>query len=222
MYVSVILLAGGKGLRMGGAVPKQYMKLLEKEIALYSFELFNEMEEVGEIIVVADPDYRMLFSSSVKPVKFASPGTRRQDSLKNGLEQLSPSSEWVCIHDAARPLVAKEDVKRACEAAYQHGAAALGVPVKATLKRVQQGRILSTVDREGVWEIQTPQVIKRAWLEEGMELALKQNVSVTDDLSLMELIGKPAHAVLGSSDNIKVTTPEDLKLAEALLRPCAV
>lgn len=218
MKTSVILLSGGKGLRMGGSVPKQYLKLHGIEVALYSFRLFESMPRVEEIIVVAEPEYQYLFASERKPVKYALPGARRQDSLKQGMELLSSDAELICVHDAARPLVTFDEVSRVLEAGEKFGAAALGVPVKATLKKVQNGLIACTVDRSDIWEIQTPQVVKRTWLEEGMAHATAQQLNVTDDVGLAELLGRQVKAVEGSSCNLKVTTPEDLKMASALIK----
>uniref|UniRef100_A0A7I4AU90 2-C-methyl-D-erythritol 4-phosphate cytidylyltransferase n=1 Tax=Physcomitrium patens TaxID=3218 RepID=A0A7I4AU90_PHYPA len=138
--VSVILLAGGKGTRMGANMPKQYLPLLGRPIALHSFQTFAHMMEVLEIVVVCDPSYRDVFEEAAKdvavPVKFAMPGKERQDSVRSGLNEISNSAKLVCVHDSARPLVLVKDIRKVLNDAAVHGAAVLGVPVKATIKEV--------------------------------------------------------------------------------------
>jgi 2-C-methyl-D-erythritol 4-phosphate cytidylyltransferase len=215
--VCVILLAGGTGSRMNASCPKQYLLLKNKLIVLHSFEVFLSMPEINEIIIVCDPAYQSHFSkqSSEKPIKFALPGKRRQDSVYNGLQSVNPESQLICIHDAARPLVTLPVVLRVLKAAHQHGAAAPGLPLTFTLKESDGMQFVkNSPDRSLMWEIQTPQALRPDILRKGFESAIAQNKTVTDDVSLAELINHPVKLVEGSRKNIKITTQEDLFIAE--------
>lgn len=217
---SVILAAGGLGKRMKTSIPKQYLSIRDKPLALYSFELFLSLPEVEEIVIVCDPTYQSLFRSysSKIPVSFALPGERRQDSVFNGIQQLKQET-FVCVHDAARPYIDEAIIRKTIKAAYTCGAAVVGVPVKSTIKICNSSQtVLSTPNRSQLWEVQTPQVVKLSILKQGYRIALDQNLTVTDDVSLAELAGAPVKVVEGSYSNIKVTTPEDLIFIERLLK----
>ncbi|KAG9457113.1 hypothetical protein H6P81_001621 [Aristolochia fimbriata] len=221
--VSVVLLAGGKGKRMGANMPKQYLPLLGKPIALYSFHTFSQMIEVKEIVVVCDPSYRDVFedTSDELPIalKFALPGKERQDSVFSGFQVIDGESELVCIHDSARPLVTSGDIKKVLKDAWLTGAAVLGVPVKATIKEANnESYVVRTLDRKSLWEMQTPQVIKPDLLKNGFDLVHREGLEVTDDVSIVEHLKYPVYITEGSYTNIKVTTPDDLLLAERILK----
>lgn len=208
--ISVILLAGGTGARMQASLPKQYLPLKGRPLALHSFDL---LQAYGRVVVVADPAFRHFFNGVAE---FALPGARRQDSVFNGLSLCR--EEWILIHDSARPLIGKEEVDQLIEQAKIWGAAALACPVKMTIKQADsQAQVIKTLDRASLWEIQTPQMIHRDILLGGFAKAHQDNLTVTDDVSLAELIGKPVKLVRGSYRNIKITTPEDLTYAERLL-----
>ena len=216
----VILLSGGQGLRLGGTTPKQYLPLNEKVIALYSFELFLSLEEVQEIVVVCHEEYEELFLQSAKQnrfkIRFAKPGSRRQDSVFNAI-QLLQDDPLVCIHDAARPFIQSDHVRSVVQEAGSWNAAVLGTRSKSTIKVCDPTQmIVDTPCRDCLWEAQTPQVIRYHLLKEGFDYANQRQLTVTDDVSLVELIGKPVKIVEGSYSNIKITTPEDLFLASRL------
>jgi len=218
----VILLSGGQGKRMGASMPKQYLPLLGLPIALHSLKTFCQLKEVKEVVVVCEPDYRDVFEGSIEnlqiPLKFARPGKERQDSVFNGLQEIDGDSELVCVHDSARPLVSSEDLKKVLEDAAVHGAAVLGVPVKATIKEANSDSfVVKTLDRKTLWEMQTPQVMKPNLLKDGFELVRRDGLEVTDDVSIVEYLKHPVYITEGSYTNIKVTTPEDLLLAERLM-----
>lgn len=218
---SVIFLAGGIGARMGADIPKQYLKLQNKPVALHSFDIFYCIEEVKEIVVVCDEKYQTIFKDyDSSRIRFAPSGYRRQDSLYNGIEALRETDplDLVCIHDSARPLIDVELVRRVVNMADQWEAAVAGVQVKSTIKLCDASQlVINTLDRSHLWEIQTPQVIRFNLLQEGIKLALDLNLSVTDDVSLIELLGKPVKVVEGSYANIKITTPEDIILINQLI-----
>ncbi|KAL8129059.1 hypothetical protein V2J09_018214 [Rumex salicifolius] len=220
--VSVILLAGGTGKRMGASMPKQYLPLLDQPIALYSLYTFSRMIEVREIIVVCDPSYKDVFEETKEKIdvdlKFALPGKERQDSVYSGLQVIDPSSELVCVHDSARPLILPKDVEKVLRDGWLHGAAVLGVPVKATIKEANTDSfVVRTLDRKSLWEMQTPQIIRPGLLKKGFDLVNREGLEVTDDVSIVEHLKHPVFITEGSYTNIKITTPDDLQLAERIL-----
>jgi 2-C-methyl-D-erythritol 4-phosphate cytidylyltransferase len=216
---SVVFLAGGIGTRMGNDIPKQYLPIRGKPLAMHSFDVFIGMPELAEIVVVCEPDYQYLFLPYQDQVnlKFALPGKRRQDSVFNGIQCLK-NNPLVCIHDAARPIINESLVRKTVQAAQKWGAAVLGVKVKATIKICDEDQmIVETPKRDLVWEMQTPQVVRLNLLQEGFKEAELCHFTVTDDVSLVELIGKPVKVVESHYTNIKVTTPDDLITAEHFL-----
>ncbi len=223
---SVVFLAGGYGARMGSAIPKQYLCIQQKPLALYSFEVFLSLPEIQDVIVVCEPQYQSLFQTAAQAqgikVRFALPGVRRQDSVYNGI-QLLTGNPLVCVHDSARPLIDPSLVRRIVQAADHCGAAVVGVRVKSTIKVCDGAQmVMTTPDRNSLWEVQTPQIVRLALLQEGFQKAQQESLTVTDDVALVELIGKPVKVVEGAYHNIKVTTPEDLCLAEQLIDKQAV
>ncbi|CAH9112043.1 unnamed protein product [Cuscuta epithymum] len=220
--VSVIFLAGGMGKRMGVSMPKQYIPLLGQPIALYSFYTFSQLPQVKEIVVVCDPSYKDVFEDAREKIKtklkYALPGKERQDSVYSGFQAVDVNSELICIHDSARPLVLAEDIKKVLKDGLLVGAAVLGVPAKATIKEANdESFVVRTLNRKTLWEMQTPQVIKPELLKKGFELINREGLEVTDDVSIVELLKHPVYITKGSYTNIKVTTPDDLLLAERIL-----
>lgn len=204
--LSLILLAGGVGSRMGSPIPKQFLPLQEKPIALHSLEIFRETG-IEEIIIVCDPGYRDHFGDAL----FALPGERRQDSVRNGLELCT--KEWICVHDSARPFIDVAMIERLYEAAKMSGAATTGMPITSTVKETcEEGIVKRTLNRALTWEIQTPQIVRKDILLEGFAKELE----VTDDVSLAELAGYTVQVVEGNPKNIKITTKEDLIIARRL------
>lgn len=221
--VSVIILAGGVGSRMKADRPKQFLELDGKSIVERSLDIFLGMPEVGTLVMVVDAAYRDKFANLGNRVKFADPGKERQDSVFNGLQQV-PREAGLCggglvaIHDAARPLVTRKEVREVVRDADAHGAAVLGVPSKATIKESEDGMfVLRTIPRSRLWEIQTPQVVRYDTLVRGFDAVRTQNLAVTDDASIVEQIGEPVKITMGRYTNIKITTPEDMQIAESIL-----
>lgn len=213
--VAVILLAGGTGSRFGGDTPKQFLPLGGRPLITHSFEQLSKLQDLAELVVVCDPQYRCHFPEGTR---FALPGERRQDSVYHGLLALKSDADYVCIHDGARPFVSDEMIGNVLDAARAHGAAAAGMPVKYTVK--QHGGdhfVVDTPDRSRLWEIQTPQIMRRDWLQEGFQMAIGRGITATDDTSLIELAGHPVKLVEGSYSNIKVTTREDMAFASHVL-----
>lgn len=211
---AAILLAGGMGTRFGASIPKQFFPLHGKPLILYSLEVLQSISAISEIVIVCALEYRHFFP---RDCQFALPGSRRQDSVYSGLCELNSKADYVCIHDGARPLVTQDIIERVLSAAYTYGAATAGMPLKFTVKEHDGDCfVVNTPNRAALWEIQTPQIIKRSWLEEGFEKIHQDNVTVTDDVSLVESLGYPVKLVEGSSSNIKITTSEDLLFAACL------
>ncbi len=224
---SVVFLAGGSGMRMGGEIPKQYLCINQKPLALYSFEVFISLPEVQDIVVVCEQEYEEVFTACAlfQGVKllFARPGNRRQDSVFNGIQLLPHHNALVCIHDSARPFIGASLIRQVVQAAASWEAATVGVRVKSTIKICDGAQVVvDTPNRACLWEVQTPQVIRLSLLKEGFLHAKNNCLTVTDDVSLVELLGKPVKVVEGSYANIKVTTLEDLSVVEQLLKKHAL
>jgi len=222
---TLVLLAGGVGKRMGASMPKQYLPLCGKPIALHSFETFLGLSFIEEVVIVCEEEYRDIFRAHQQklensvPLKFASPGKERQDSVFNGLALIGTDAMLVCVHDSARPLVTRAEIISVVEDAAAHGAAVLGVACKPTIKEVdEEGFVLKTLDRSKLWEMQTPQVIVPDLLRKGFELVENQSLDVTDDVSIVEHLGLPVKVTRGHYTNIKVTTPDDMFIAERFLQ----
>ncbi len=218
--ITAILLAGGTGSRMNSETPKQFLSLNRIPVARYSFDVLAAVPEIKEIVVVCHPDYQHLFALSNSAIKltFALPGKERQDSVYNGLMAASIQPDFICIHDSARPFINKNLVEDVINAAKTHGAATTATPIKFTIKEANDnGFVTRTPDRSLYWEVQTPQVIRSDLLQRGFVNAHHHHLSVTDDVSLVEHLGLPVQLVKGSYFNLKITTPEDLHIAEAFI-----
>ncbi len=218
---SVVFLAGGMGVRMGCPLPKQYLPIHQKPLAIYSFDVFLAIPEVQEIVVVCESRYQKFFQEAAPAkrmnIRFAPPGNRRQDSVYNGIQVLQENG-LVCIHDSSRPLIDTEIIRQVVQAGEKWNAAVLGVKAKSTIKICDEEQmVLETPNRNSLWEIQTPQVVRLNLLKEGFKYAIERQLTVTDDASLVELLGKAVKVVEGSYANIKVTTPEDLQIVEKLI-----
>lgn len=211
MQLSAILLSGGIGSRMASEVPKQYLELGGKAIALHCFELLQNHPAVDEVIVVCDTPFAPLFA----PAPIAKPGKRRQDSLWNGLQLAS--GRTILVHDAARPFIDPEDLDQVIEVGIKSGAATLASPLKTTIKEADKLlTVTKTLDRSSLYAIQTPQVVSKEILQNGFAIAQREQRTVTDDVSLAELANEPVQLVLCSETNLKITTPFDLTVAKAL------
>lgn len=218
--VSAIILAAGAGKRLDSAVSKALVKISGKPLIVYSLEVFNRHPGIDEIIVVTNTGNKKAIEQVTKKFHKVNSvtlgGKRRQDSVVSGLKKISEKSRIVLIHDCARPFIEEKLVSSLISAAKKNLAVVPGVPVKATIKSVKGGKIEKTLNRAALWEIQTPQVFEK-------ELILRaykkfSGTSVTDDATLVEKMGKPVKIIPGSYKNIKITTAEDILIAEALKR----
>lgn len=216
MKISAVIVAAGSGTRMKAGKNKVFLKLLGKTVLERTVSVFQECGIIDEIVVVTSDvdEVKRLLSAYKKVTAITCGGENRGDSVKNGLREAT--GDFVAIHDGARALIEKEDVEKVIKAAIEHGAAALGVKCKDTLKMADEnGFISGTVDRETVYNIHTPQVFGLSAIREMYE---KCDRIFTDDCALAEKFGVGVKIVEGSYENIKLTTPEDMILAEEILK----
>ena len=218
MKVSAIIPAAGSGERFGEE--KQFKVLSGRPLFFHTLKLFLQSDYIDEIIVAVpsanvDPTHRDVLSMSAgKPVKVVAGGTRRQDSVKNGIDVSDSDSTLVCIHDAARPFVTEDLIQRSISACEFADGAVVGVPSKDTVKFSENGLVKETLDREKIWLAQTPQCFHKNKLLQALYYAETENLTGTDESALMEAMGFSIKLVEGDSNNFKITTKDDWIRAE--------
>ncbi len=222
MNSAVIVLAAGRGERLGGNTPKAFAHLGGKSLLARALEGLLSYPGFGWVQPVVSADDLDRFAALALPRdrRLAEPaigGAERQDSVAAGLAAVPGEFDLVAIHDAARCRVEPGDVAAVVQAGEEYGAAILAAPVRDTLKQVDNGVVISTLDRRACWQAQTPQVFHRALYAEALEKARSDGFLGTDDAQLVERLGMGVHVVPGSPGNFKITLPEDLALAERLL-----
>lgn len=223
-WVAAVVPAGGRGVRMGSRTPKQFLQLAGVPLLVHSLRVLEASQTIGEIIlVVPETDVTACQNELVPAFGFSkisrviSGGTRRQDSVWNGLQAVDGRTDVVVVHDAVRPFVTEAMVQAVVDRARVHGAALVGIPLRDTIKRVgPDGMIEATLDRQRLWSAQTPQAFKIELLREAHQSGQRDNVDVTDDAGLVERLGRPVSIVTGTADNVKMTRPEDLLMGEAI------
>jgi len=209
--------AGGSGRRMGRRRPKQYLVLGGMPLIVRTARALAGA--VDGVVVTApagrvEATRRLLARYRVRRILgVVAGGAERQDSVWRGLQVVPPEARWVIVHDAVRPFVTADLVGRVLAAARIHGAATCGVPVRETVKRVRKTVVESTLDRDGLWLTQTPQAFRRELLWEAHDQARRDGYSGTDDAVLVERLRRRVAMVAGSPQNLKITTPEDLRTA---------
>lgn len=216
-----IIVAAGSGSRMKSSKNKLLLPLGGKTVIERTVKTFEDIPQIGEIIVVCREE-ELETMSSVLPgekITFVIGGKTRQESVKNAVETIDPDEcETVIIHDGARPLVTKEEILETLEEAKRTGAAATGVFVKDTIKVINDDYVITdTPDRTKLVAIHTPQIFNLKLYLKAMEKAAMQKKDFTDDCKLLENIGAPVSVVIGEYGNIKITTPEDIPMAQAIL-----
>lgn len=223
--VIALVPAAGRGLRMGGAIPKQFLALGGEPLIIQSLLALQAAAVVDQIILAvpsADIDYcqREIVAKHrfTKVTKVVAGGAERQDSVRHALAKVPSGTEIVLVHDAVRPFLTQGMIDGVVAAARKHGAAIVALPMRDTVKQVgPDGMIERTVDRAPLWLAQTPQAFRRDWIEEAHRKAQAEGVRATDDAFLVEWLGHAVAVVEGSGENIKVTRPEDLVIGEAIL-----
>ena len=217
--------AAGQGHRMGSKTPKQFLTLGGLPLLVHSLRVLEASDAIFAIVLAApqvDLDYckrDIVEKYGFKKVrKIVAGGAERQDSVRLGLAAVGNDAETVLVHDAVRPFLTSTMIAQVVEAAAKHGAAIVAIPMRDTVKRAgADGLIEETVDRKPLWLAQTPQAFKRTLLEEAHAKALQNGFRATDDAQLVEQLGHRVAIVEGSTDNIKVTRPEDLAMGESIL-----
>jgi 2-C-methyl-D-erythritol 4-phosphate cytidylyltransferase len=226
MNVVALILAAGQGKRMGAGEKKPYLLLAGKPILVHTLSGFEKCPSIDGIVLVVEENEIDHARTSVveasgcsKVINVVPGGLKRQDSVWEGIKALKGEGELVMVHDGVRPFVSPELLQRAVDTTRKNGATVVAVPVKDTIKTASREKeVIKTLDRETLWAVQTPQTFNHDLLKKAHEMARKDGFIGTDDASLVERIGIPVNIIDGSYENIKITTPEDLVLAETILQ----
>ncbi len=221
---SVVIAAAGRGTRMGLDMNKQYIEVHGRPILAMTIQRFEECSHIDEIVIAANENEIEYCKRNIvekfgftKVKAFALGGETRQQSVFSGLGQVSPDCSIVLIHDGARPFILQESILTCINAADVYGAACAAVPVKDTIKLAgTDGFVDRTIDRSGLWQIQTPQAFDYGLIMDAHRKALSAGIDGTDDAMLVERLGHKVKLIKGDYNNIKITTREDLIFAEAI------
>ncbi|WP_406677347.1 2-C-methyl-D-erythritol 4-phosphate cytidylyltransferase [Moorella sp. ACPs] len=223
-FLSLIVAAAGQGRRLGAGSNKVFLPLGGKPILAHTLAVAEASPLVDEVIVVTRPEdiplcHRVVATGPYRKVRqIVAGGKERQDSIAAGLKAVAPGTEWVAVHDGARPFLSPALLERVIAAARDTGAAIAALPVKETIKRGNtEDLVTATLERRGLWAVQTPQVFRREWLAAAYREAEINGWQATDDAALVERAGYPVKLVPGEEVNIKITTPGDMVLARALM-----
>ncbi len=223
-HVSVIIAAAGMSNRMGSKINKQFIWIDGKPVLGHTIEKFEKCKYIDEIIIVCkEEEIEYCRREIVRKYKFRKVsnivrgGKERQDSIYNGILALNEKTDIVLTHDGARPFVKTKNIEDGIRAVLEHGSCVIGVPVTDTIKVLKdEDTVETTPDRSRLWAAQTPQCFFKHILIEGYENAIKERYFGTDDSSIVERAGHKVKMIMGSYDNIKITTPEDIVIAESL------
>lgn len=226
MKCTALVPAAGQGKRMGAARSKPYLLLEGKPILFYALRELEECPLINDVVLIVERGeieharetvvdaFRLTKVSAIR-----AGGQKRQDSVWEGLKTVQDDCELVMVHDGVRPFISQEILARAIQEAVDCGASIVGVPAKDTVKLVSaQKHVLETPDRTGVFLVQTPQTFRHTILLKAYRQAMQDGLYATDEAALVERLGVPIKVVEGSYENIKITTPEDLAIAELILR----
>lgn len=218
--VGAVIVAAGRSTRMGG-VDKTFAPILGAPLVAHTLDRFESSPQVDQVVLVLAEDSLdqgrklVIERGYAKVIHVCAGGQRRQDSVRNGLELLT-ECDWVLVHDGVRPCLDQAMIQRGLDAAVEHGSAVAGVPVKDTIKMVSPDQMVSeTPDRSLLWAAQTPQIFRYSLL---LEAHRTNTADVTDDAAMVEALGHPVKMFHGSYENLKVTTTDDLIVAEAFLK----
>ena len=221
----VIIVAAGSGSRMNMGINKQFIKLNNKEIIVYTLEKFYKHKNIDEIVVVVKEQEAKFFKKEIidkynfENIKIAYGGKERQNSVYNGLKMLDKKCDIVLVHDGARPFISEQLIDSCIEEAKSHNAVVVGVPVKDTIKVINEDNdIVDTPERSKLWAVQTPQTFNYDILVKSYEDAFENKFYGTDDAMLVERIGYKVKMIEGSYNNIKITTQEDLNIGIQILQ----
>jgi 2-C-methyl-D-erythritol 4-phosphate cytidylyltransferase len=223
--VSAIIVAAGKGTRMGPDRDKLFLEVAGRPVVAHTWKRFAQSKDIDEIVLVVRDGMQDAFQELAerfalsKPFRLVAGGAERQDSVWNGLLALKPESEIVVIQDAARPCTSGEIISATIAAARKTGAAVAAQPVTDTIKESTDGQLIQrNLDRGKLWAVQTPQTFRTEIIRRALLLVRERKLQVTDDTAACELIGQPVRLVPGGAPNPKVTVPADLPYLELLLK----
>lgn len=227
MHVTAVVVAAGAGRRIGGEIAKSYLPIAGRPLLLRTLDRVFEAKSVEQVVLVAaapdiercDAMLRSDFALRGRSCELQFGGTTRQQSVKRGLEKIAKETDLVVIHDGARPFASAALIDRCVKSAADKRAVVVGLPVRDTIKVVGDDRqIESTPDRRTLWEIQTPQVFQKDLIMAAHARAKSDGFEATDDAMLVERLGETVYVVEGERTNLKITLPEDIWLAEAMIR----
>ncbi len=221
---SAIIVAAGSGRRMRHAIPKQFLTIGTHPVLYHTLLPFVNCPQIREIIVVVASEYlqsdllKASLPDTAKPIRSIAGGRQRQDSVYRGIQSIAESTGILVIHDAVRPLVTVDLIDRTIALCNEFDGAIAATPAVDTLKRVEDQRVLQTLDRSRIWQVQTPQTFRKAVIQRAYEEAFRDGFYATDDAALVERSGGRVTIVQSSHRNLKITHPEDLSIAEILMR----
>ena len=223
-YISAIIVAAGRGTRMKAETPKQFLELNGYSILYHTLQTFANAEKIDEIVLVVANEY--IRSPQVtdslpnnidnKNYKIVSGGDSRQESVYKGLKKVHENTEIVLVHDGVRPLITEGIINKNIEKCSKHDCVLTALPSIDTLKKVQDKKVVKTLDRDEIWGAQTPQTFKKEVLMNAYQNAIENGYNATDDSELVESVSD-VRIVMGNKYNIKITHKEDLKIAKAIL-----
>jgi 2-C-methyl-D-erythritol 4-phosphate cytidylyltransferase len=227
LKASAIIVAAGSGVRLGSGVPKAFVKIGGRTMLAYSLDAIgqvaSQLHSIDEVVIAVPEGFEDAARAETAaaglgvPVKITPGGIERQDSVRIALGLTSAESELVIVHDAARPIAPPALFEACIGRAARVGAAIAAIPVADTLKRVNDGAIAATVARTGLWQAQTPQAFRRDLIVAAHQRAVDEGIVATDDADLVERTGVRVEVVEGSTANVKITTPSDLAIVEAII-----
>lgn len=224
MTAVAVIVAGGQGTRIEGKLPKQFLNLGDRPILAHCVQRFESCDVVDQIVLVVPEDYLGYCSEAIvdeydfrKVKKIVCGGKERQDSVHLGLKACPKSTNVVAIHDGVRPFVSPRKISESIALCEEKRAVILAVPAKDTVKRVEGDSVVTTLDRRKLWLVQTPQVFDYSLILDAYEKAIEEEFAGTDDAMLVERLGHRVTVVEGESRNIKITTAEDLAIAEKFM-----
>lgn len=220
-----IIVAGGKGKRMRKRINKLFLLLNKDPIIYHTLKTFQDNKNINKIILVVNPEDKSKFQSIIKKNKFnkvkkiVEGGLERQDSVYNGIKSIDKADDGdiIIIHNAANPFVNEDTINNTIKAAKKYGAAVVGFPVKDTIKIVEDGLVRKTISRKSLWQVQTPQAMKYFLAKKAFEIAYRDKIYGTDDVSLVERIGGLVKVVYCPRENIKITDSHDLAYSNKLI-----
>jgi len=225
LRVTALIPAAGSGERIGGKINKQFIEISGKPILVYTLEKFEECKSIDEVILILPQRWleygrsQIVARFGLQKVKRIIPGGReRQDSVYQGLKAIEEKTDIVLIHDGVRPFIRPDKIEDSIRLCQQFGAVILALPVRYTVKEIRDGAVVKTLDRDLLWEIQTPQTFRYPIILEAYSKAMKEGFYSTDDSALVERVGYKVRILEGQWDNIKITSPWDLELAKLLIK----